>query len=386
MIAVVGISTDATCGVRDHATLLTDAIERDGVDCQTCWLTREARSFAGARAEVRGWLERTAAELDAARPDAVLLHYSVFPFSYRGVPVFVPATLRALRRPQRRLVTLLHEYAYPWGRGGARGALWALTQRALLCEVVRASDALAVTGDFRVPWLASRRWLPAREIAVAPVFSNLPAPSAGREASGGEAATIGLFGYASEGTAAALVLDALALLHARGVPARLRLLGSPGSSSAAGGAWQDAAERLGLGAALEFTGTLAAQRLSDELATCDVLLSADPSGPTSRKTTLAASLASGAPVVAIDGPHRWPALSRAGAARVAAPTPDALADALAELLADPEARRALGAHGRAFALREMTPERSARTLLALLAPDDAGRERSPRERATPAAR
>jgi glycosyltransferase involved in cell wall biosynthesis len=105
---------------------------------------------------------------------------------------------------------------------------------------------------------------------------------------------------------------------------------------------------------LSCAGPLPAQELSDELAACDVLLSCAGAGPTSRKTTLAASLASGRPVVAIDGPLSWAELISARAAEVVAPTREDLAAALEALLSDEQRREALGARGRAFADSRMS--------------------------------
>jgi glycosyltransferase involved in cell wall biosynthesis len=222
-----------------------------------------------------------------------------------------------------------------------------------------------VTADFRARWLASRGWLPRREVSVAPVFSNLPEPSIAL-ASNGRAPVIGLFGFAAEGAPAPLVLDALRLLRERGVEASLQLLGAPGRDSRAGGEWSAAAEQRGLAGAVSFSGMLEAQLLSDRLAASEVLLFADAPGPTSRKTTLAASLASGAPVVALDGPRSWPALAQAEAALLVAPQADALAQALARLLADAELRAELGRRGRAFAEQHMSVAQSARVLATAL--------------------
>ncbi len=364
-IAVVGVSTSPTCGVRDHAVLLAEALGRQGVSCSLHWLWRSEVSLRAARSEVLAWTRRLSAELDGNPPDAVLLHYSVFAYSDRGLPLFVRPVLSALHRSRIPLVTLLHEFAYPWGRRGWRGKAWALTQRALLIDVVRASTAVVVTTDFRAEWIASRHWLPKRPVVVAPVFSTLPAPSAGR-APERRSPVVGLFGYSAEGAAVAITLDAVRLLEDRGAPVQLILLGAPGRSSSAGEAWLEAARSRRLTDALSFSGVLAAQELSDALAACEVLLFAETAGPTSRKTTLAASLASARPVVAIDGPHAWSELVHSGAARVVAPTPHAMAHAIAALLADEDLRAALGRRGRAFAEREMGVARSAGVVSALL--------------------
>lgn len=123
----------------------------------------------------------------------------------------------------------------------------------------------------------------------------------------------------------------------------------------------------GVESALSFTGPLPAQELSDALAACSVLLFADAPGPASRKGSLAGSLASGRPLVAVDGHRRWDELVRGGAVRLVGADAQAVADALGELLADERAREQLGARGRAFAERSMGLERTVEAVRGLLA-------------------
>jgi glycosyltransferase involved in cell wall biosynthesis len=364
-LAVVGMSVRATCGVRDHAELLAAALTDEHVVSSLHWLGRSEDSLPAARAEIRAWTRQLARELDESRPDAVLLHYSVFSFSHRGLPLFVHPTLAALRGARVPLVAMMHELVYPWTHGGWRGKVWALSQRALLIDVMRTSSAAIVTADARAQWLASAPWLPKRRVLVAPVFSNLPPPQAepARDRPGN---VIGLFGYSYQGAAVSLVLDALRLLHDRGSDAELRLLGAPGRSSSAGEAWLTAARTRALEPALSFSGALPGQALSNALAACDLLLFPDAAGPSSRKGTLAASLASGRPIVALDGHNRWSKLIEAEAARVVQPNAPALADAVGALLADAQARETLGACGRAFAEREMGVARSVEAVMSIL--------------------
>lgn len=359
------MSTSRTCGVRDHAVLLAEALADEGVACSLHWLWRSGGSLGAARSEFRDWKATLMPELEAGELDAVLIHYSVFAYSYRGIPVFVRPLLSALAELSIPLVTVLHEYAYPWRMGGARGKAWALTQRVLLREVMQVSAGVLVTSDSRADWLERRLWLPRRLTAIAPVFSNLPRGEHGHS-SQRVGQVIGLFGFGYEGAAQALILDALRLLEDRGMQPRLILLGAPGRPSAAADAWSEGARARDMDGVLTFSGTLSAQDLADALTACDVLLSADPTGPTSRKTTLAASLASGRPVIALDGRYSWSQLVRAEAALVVEPSAEVLADALAVLLADPSSAEKLGARGREFAEREMSVERSARVLARVL--------------------
>jgi glycosyltransferase involved in cell wall biosynthesis len=377
--AVVGVSTSATCGVRDHATLLAEALGREGITCTTHWLTRREHSIRGARTEFRSWTAALAGELESAQPAAVILHYSVFSYAYRGFPLYVRPVLAALRRSGVPVITVLHEFAYPWKRGGLHGRAWSITQNALLREVMRASAAVVVTAPFRAGQLASRPWLPRRPHVLAPVFSNLPPPAVGHARPDSAGHVVGLFGYAYEGAARSLVLDALRLLDERGLPVQIELLGAPGRDTPAARAWLAGARDRGIADSLSFSGVLSAQDLSDAIAACDVLLHPEPSGPTSRKGTLAASLASGRAVVAIDGPRRWSELIESEAALVVEPTASALADAVAALLEDEPRRRQLGERGGRFARRAMSVERSAQAVGELIEQLLSGRvARSPR--------
>ncbi len=345
----VGVSTSETCGVRDHATLLAEALARADVACSLYWLQRSGDSLRASRAEVAAWARSLSEELERTAPEVVLLHYSVFAFSYRGVPIFVHPVLAAARRARVPVVTLLHEFVFPWRLAGLQGKLWAVSQRMRLIGVINASSALLVTTERRAAWLESRRWLARRRLLAMPVFTNLPAASAAGAAR--ERHLVGMFGYSYDADTVALVLDALGSVRERGLPARLGLLGAPGAGSTPAERWLEQARVRGLVDALSFSGRLSAQALSDQLAACEILLFADPAGPTSRKTTLAASLAAGRPVVALDGPQRWEELVEREAARVVAPTAQELAGALEQLLADERSRDSLGARGHEFAER-----------------------------------
>ncbi|HEX3510314.1 MAG TPA: glycosyltransferase [Solirubrobacteraceae bacterium] len=364
-VAVVGMSLGASCGVRDHATLLAAALEAGGVPCSWHWLMRGASGLAGERAELGGFCDRLAAELERERPRAIVVHYSVFAYSFKGLPVLVPRVFSMLRERGVPIVAVLHEFAYPWFYGGWRGAIWAVSQRAVMARVIGSADAVLVTAHSRGEWLQTRPWLPRRPIAVAPVYSNLPPPAMIAERPE-PPRVIGLFGYAYQGAAVELIVGALASLRAAGRDFELRLLGQPGADSEGGRAWARQAREAGIAELVTFTGTLPAQELSDQLAACDLLLFADLAGPSSRKGTLAGSLASGRPIVALDGPAAWPAFTAEQALRTVQPTEAALAAALEELLGDRAELEAQGRRGREFYEREMSIEHTARVTLELL--------------------
>jgi glycosyltransferase involved in cell wall biosynthesis len=376
-LAVVGLSLRDICGVRDHATLLAQALRSDGFGCSMHWLTRTPRPFRDARAEVHAWARELAGSLRQERPDAVLLHYSAFAYSHRGVPLFLHPVLRAVRGVP--LVTIMHELVYPWSDIAWRGKVWAASQRACLVELVRASAGVVVTADFQQRWLQTRRWLPHRSVRTAPVFSNLPAPRARPARDHRDSAhSIGVFGYAYQGARIDAVLAAGALLRDRGLEVRLVLLGAPGGSSPVAQELLEQARTRGVEQMIVFEGPLPAQELSDALARCDVLVFADGAGPSSRKGTLAAALASGTAVVALDGPQTWQELVRSGAVELVAPDTQTLADTLARLLADDELRRALAARGAEFSERRMGVGHTADAVSSLL------RELAPTRSSAPA--
>ncbi len=364
-VAVLGVSIDDPCGVRDHAALLAEALDAQGVSCSLHWLSRSAGgSLAADRAEARSWAQATARELHESRPQALLLHYSVFAFSHRGVPLLLQPVLGALQALQLPLVGFMHELAYPWHLGGLRGKVWSATQRIALRGLVSDCTGIVVTAEARAEWLRTRAWLPSRPTAVAPVFPNLPAASPEQAIEPGR---LGLFGYAHEGVARDVVLDALALARERHGELRLVLLGAPGSLSPAGEQWRQAAAGRELSDALSFSERLGAQQLADVLASCELLLFAERGGPTSRKTTLAASLASGRPLVALDGRNSWSELLAADAVLATRPDAKALAEAIVGLLADQDERVRQAARGRAFAERTMSVEHSASIVATALA-------------------
>jgi len=369
-VAAVGVSTTDPCGVRDHATLLARGLVGEGIECSLLWLEREGeQSPRRGIAALRSWSEGLGAELGRGGFEAVLWHYSVFSYAWRGIPLAVPTVLGALRETRLPLVGMLHEYAYPWRRGGLRGKAWSISQRLALIELMRACRAVVVSDPERREWLARRPWLVRRPIGVAPVFSNLPCaghpPGGEPELAGGEP-RIGLFGYSHEAIEVELTLAAMAELERRGIAARLLLAGAPGRDSAAGRRWLGAAGELGLAREPAFTGVLPAGELAAALAACTVLVCVERPGPTPRKTTLAASLSCGRPVVAIDGRLSWPELVRAGAALMVEPRAGALADALAGLLGDRRARAEQGERGRRFAAANMSVEHSAEVVAGML--------------------
>jgi len=219
-IVVAGRSDGPICGVRDHARVVSASLEAAGASVSTVW----SRSERGAP-DVRRWAADVRRRCEEERAEVVLLHYSVFAFSRRGVPVDVPMLAARLARLGLPVVLFAHEYAYPWGRRGWRGGVQAATQRAALLPLVGACAATIVTTAVRAGWVRTRWWLPRRPATVAPVFATIdphPSAAAGAPRSG----RVGIFGFGAEGLAVELVTGAVADVARRSPHAHLALIGA----------------------------------------------------------------------------------------------------------------------------------------------------------------
>ena len=342
-ILVAGASTEAVCGTRDAARTLAEPLARAGAEPVTVWWERRGEPFAD-------WAARLAVEAPVA--DAVLWHYSPFTYSYRGLPTLVRRTLRALGG--RPLVPFFHELTVAWGDYGLRGAVWAPTQRAALVPIVRAACGCVVTTEERERWLDSRRWLPDRPTLFVPVHANVAEVAAPPRADGPP--RVGVFGFRRDTIPPADVVGCLP------GGATLVLVGAPGPGSPEADEWRAAAAAAGV--PLELTGVLNPSELSAALHSLDVVLVTDPRGPSSRRGTLAAVLAHGRPIVAVNGPETWRALVDEDAL-VAVPAAE-LGAATAGLVADEPERAALGRRARAFHDEHLAPDLIARSLVSFV--------------------
>lgn len=362
----VGISRAGVCGVRDYGHVLADALSNLGVDVETQWLdTKPSWGPRTMRAETQRWLDRIEERVERARPDWILWHYSVFSCSYRGLPTLARLAATGLAATRVPIAGILHELAYPFGQSGLRGLVYAVTQRAALRPVYRRLAAAVVTTENRVEWLGRQRWLPHRSVVFLPVCANTVVPPPLATETGGEESVVGIVGFSSEGCLVEPVVEAVRLIG-ESVPVRLLLIGAPGAESAQGRRWREVAERARLDGRLAFTGVLERGAYAAAIASVDVVLFPDAGGPSSRKTTLAAALAAGRPVVAVDGPGRWDLLIEERSALLVPPEPRSIADAVVRLCEDPILRADQGHRAEAFYRRHQAPDVLARHMLDFL--------------------
>jgi hypothetical protein len=224
-------------------------------------------------------------------PTGVLVHYAGYGYQPRGCPVWlVSGIARWLSRGGGRQVsTFFHEvnaFGPPW-----RSSFWlSPLQRRLAAALAGASRGLATSLPLYRAVL--RRWVPAREIAVLPVFSTVGEPAevpplASRHR------RIAVFG--GTGTRLRAFRD-----HREDLEAACAAVGAeevldigPGGEELPGAVGGRPVRRL---------GTLPASEVGDLLLTCVAGFLAYPSGFLPKSTVFAAYCASGlAPVCASHG-------------------------------------------------------------------------------------
>jgi glycosyltransferase involved in cell wall biosynthesis len=358
VILNVGVSSSAVCGVRDYSHALAGELRGRGLDVSDVWADIPARR---TRASIETWLSQVDLAIASRRPDIVLLHYSVFSYSWRGIPLANIRISARLRQTEIPLVAVLHEFVYPWGHRGVRGLVQAVTQRIALRPLVRVACALLVTTPERAAWLAERAWLPVRPTTFVPVFSNIPL-SPTRPAA--VTPNVIVFGYSADAAQCADIAEAVAEAAQVVDGLGLLLVGGPGPDNAISRRWAVAARRAGC--RLSFTGVLGYGPLSTVLASASLAVFPDSSGPTSRKGTLAALLCHGCPIIAYDGRQTWRDLVDAEALVVVPPDSSVLARTIVRLMRDDGARARLSEQARGFYRERMEVGRAADAMVTVL--------------------
>jgi len=217
------------------------------------------------------------------------------------------------------------------------------------------------------------RWMPRARTRVVPLvfdlepFRTLPGPGLARQAypalDSGDP-TILFLSRLHPKKRPDLVLEAAALLRDRGRPVQAFLVGT-GEPDYEQHLRQRAAQ-LGLGDRALFPGLVTGQTKVSLYEAADVFVL-----PTQQENfgfVLPEALACRTPVVTTRGTDIWADLESSGGAVIVDPvTPAALADAIADLLADPDRRRQMGERGRQWVLDTLDPDAVAGRLLDLYA-------------------
>lgn len=361
---MLGASSEPICGVRQVASRLEPAFVERGATVHTCWWIRpSATGLFSLRDSVDAYCNQVARAAIDIKPDLVILHYSVFTWAFRGVPVFVSRLRRLLSSFDCPITAFLHEYAVSTSWREPQSLLIGAAQQVALTRLLKSCSACVVTTEQRLAALRNRRSAVRLAMAFLPVPSGIaPMAVAGSRTDGGPI-RIGVLGWATPGYAVDTVTGAVTRLLAEGHDVSLTLIGQPGPESDDARAWTESSP----GGAVVMTGVLDRCELSRALASMDMLAFPDPDGPASRKSTLAAALAHGLPIIAFDGPGRWAAAIASGAVVIAPNDAHGLALALATLVSSAAARVEQGARALAFSHEHLDPRAVVDGVLALSA-------------------
>ncbi len=346
----------STGGVGDYTAQLAAALEKAG-DVVTVWTPGQTLPDCFG-AQSRRVLE--AAFRDA--PGIALLQYVPNALGARGMNVRFCRWLRAMRRRGLDVRVMFHEpYFYftlarPW-----RNAL-AVAQRDMARVLLDASRTVYVPTPTWRRYLTPPRGTP---LEVIPIPSNVPATATAAAADAFRRAIapdgqpiVGHFGTYGDHVRDAL-LRVLPLLATRATGARFAFMGAGSDQFVS----DLAATHRGVASRSWGSGRMDAADVSCALRACDVLAQPYPDGITTRRTSAMAGLEHGVATVTTTGDLTEPLWAESGAVRLV-PVADtaAFADAVASLVCDPDAARALGRRGADVYAERFSLERTVATL------------------------
>lgn len=233
---------------------------------------------------------------------AVILNYVPQDFA-RGGAAAVSAWLAGARRSGSPVVVVVHEFLPPRDTLRRRVAAVVLSRR--LRRVLRHATSVVVTHQVAKDELAALGFAPSA--VVIPVGSNIPVASGKAHA---ERGPFVMFGQPA--SFAPALVRAIASELAPGHEVRW-LTRSAGEAAAFCRAHRVDGQRV-----IVLAGRAAAE-VSDQMASASAALAPIADGVSTRRTSVAAALAHGLPVVGTDGPCTTDALRQSGAFLLTAP-------------------------------------------------------------------
>jgi glycosyltransferase involved in cell wall biosynthesis len=314
----------------------------DGIRRYTERSCEALQMYAGVSAQVDFWTSEPAANL-AQAGDVLVVQYNPFSYGRRGFAPWLVRRLRQVRRqvPGARILLMVHEAYVP-----ARSVKWAVMgtwQQAQLAAVARAAHGTLVstpTWFRRVARLAG-----VAPIAAIPVGSNLP------DARSARTETRRAHGWADDVfVVAALGGDRAARLPDFAERALTTIVQSrPHVVFANLGAAPLELPKQVRSVAQYQPGAVDEEALANELAAADLFLAPYEDGVSLRRTTLAAALQHGLPVVGTSGRNTEAELSECAALRLAPRERiEDFAAVAAEVSIDREGRTALRVAARQY--------------------------------------
>ncbi|HZP34549.1 MAG TPA: glycosyltransferase [Candidatus Acidoferrales bacterium] len=329
LVMLVGRQDEPTDAVRDYVTRLTEALRRQGVDCQTYEL----------RWDERGWIVAMAALWKHSRAWAgrwVVLQYTALMWSRRGFPLLLPLALKILRVRRCRVGVVFHDgYA-------AAGSRWIDRIRALLQERLMRHFARNASRAIYPVALRSACWPQSGQHSCEfiPVGANVPSFDELHQSGcipGHKIPTVAVFGIptwpAAQTREVTAIVEALRRASLKIRELQLVVVGR-------GATQAESLLRRGLsgtGVSVRVVGVRSGAEISSALCSSDVFLFVRGGLSTRRGSGLAA-LGCGLPVVAYRGEETGFPLTDAGIVFVPEGDVELLGDELARVLLDRELR------------------------------------------------
>ncbi|HYJ79929.1 MAG TPA: glycosyltransferase family 4 protein [Longimicrobiaceae bacterium] len=363
-------------GVADYTRVLAHGLAAAGREVHV-WAPGTGGGESGVRVHpVAGFGRAGRAglgrELDRfPAPRTLVVQYAPRAFGMHGMNVGFCRWVLGRARAGDDVRVMFHEPYFPFGWPRPQRNLLAVASRVMAMLLLRAARRAYVSTPawetLLRPWaprgLGRMRWLPIPS-SVPRVDDPEGVAVLRARLRGGDPASHVVAHFGTYGNLVARLLEP-ALLAILSPPSRAvaLLLGEGGPAFAARLEHANPALRGRIAA----PGWLPPERLSIHLQASDVAVQPYPDGASSRRTTLMAALANGAPAVTTGG-RFTEELWRGGPLPLApAGDPGAVAVAVLDLLDDRERRARVGREGRAFYARHFSLER---TIDALLAPED----------------
>lgn len=343
------------CGVGDYTRCLRRALEGLGHSCSVL-TSASSRSQEkdvyrvsgewGARDLLAAWRI-----LRAVNPEVMLLQYTPEHYGYGLVFKLLPALVR-LRQRDTVVVTTFHTLV---------GGRWIAKVSAVLLAaqshgVVSAHAELSELYRRRLPW-----W--ARKLHEIPIGANIPAPLLERKLArqglrrrlgvASETVILGTFGFPSPGKGLETLLQAVRLLNESSAVYLACVGETRAEDRPYRAALESLARRLKIDARVHWLGGLPEEDVADLLLGADAYVVPYDDGASLRRGTLMAGFRIGVPIMTTQPRYPDPAL-QPGETILAVPprSPEALAQCIAQLLADPQLqdrlRKGMAAAGSRF--------------------------------------
>ncbi|MEM8757979.1 MAG: glycosyltransferase [Planctomycetota bacterium] len=244
---------------------------------------------------------------------------------------------------------------------------WCMTQKALKKKVYLAlggrkllEGAAAVHCTAQAELDQSQRWYPRGTGVVAPLvfdvepYADPPGPELARDAFGidPDRPVVLFLSRLHVKKGVHVLVKAAQLLADRGIHAQTLIAGTGDEAYTRGIESQIAA--LGLTDSVRLLGMVSGETKVSLYQAADVF--ALPTSQENFGFVLPEALATGTPAITTKGVDIWPELEASGSTVIAEQTPEAFADAIADLLGDDQRRAAMGAAGRDWVLTELNAD------------------------------